>query len=177
MNDRYSKTEVGRAELKAGTRGLPRPTRNVLFVIDPTRPAQEWLSQIQGTSSADLEHLLRHGLIERVAAPDNFGSQTAPLRPTQSTFGQQTAPMRAARDFDDLTSSLGYERLYDVLTSQSKERLGLIKGYRMILEVERCTDISELRLLANRFADQLREEQGEDAVRKFRSALVQAAKP
>ena len=42
-------------------------------------------------------------------------------------------------------------------------RLGLIKGYRMASEAERCTGAAETRALAQRFVDQVRELDGDVA--------------
>ena len=42
-------------------------------------------------------------------------------------------------------------------------RLGLIKGYKLILEVERCNGPAEIRALAQRFVEQVRDNNGDAA--------------
>jgi hypothetical protein len=43
-----------------------------------------------------------------------------------------------------------------------------MKGYRAVLEIERCTDIASLRLYALQFVDLVREAAGPDAARVVR---------
>ena len=46
-----------------------------------------------------------------------------------------------------------------------------IKGYKMVLEVEKCPDVPALKALALRFVELLQESQGEAAARQMREAL------
>ena len=70
--------------------------------------------------------------------------------------------------------TLGYEQLYNLLTSQAKERLGLIKGFKMVLDVEKCANEAELRTLAVKFVGLVKEAQGEPAAKTMRLALGMA---
>jgi hypothetical protein len=45
--------------------------------------------------------------------------------------------------------------------------LGLVKGYRMVLEIEKCSGVEALRVLALRFVDEVRMVQGDAAARAF----------
>lgn len=64
-----------------------------------------------------------------------------------------------------------YNTLYDVLTSQGKAVLGLMKGYRFTLEVERCNGLPELQAFTLEFLEQLRDDHGMASVRRFYEAL------
>jgi len=151
MAQRYSKTSSG---AKGGGR-LPRTTRNLLMLIDGTRAATNWIELIHGATAADVELLLANGLIEPAQAADEL------LVPTRS--------------LESAVASLSYDQLYDLMTSQAKERLGLIKGFKIVLEVEKCSSLPELQALAVRFVGMVREVQGASAATKMCQALGMAA--
>jgi len=151
MAQRYSKTSSG---VKGGGR-LPRTTRNLLMLIDGTRAATNWIELIHGATAADVELLLANGLIEPAQAADEL------LVPTRS--------------LESAVASLSYDQLYDLMTSQAKERLGLIKGFKIVLEVEKCSSLPELQALAVRFVGMVREVQGASAATKMCQALGMAA--
>jgi len=156
MSYRLTKTDAGRNEIKQSSRKLPRAARNLLLIIDGSRPAADWVQLIHGASAADLALLVDQGLIERHAAAAD-------------------APQAPARTLDEAVAALTYDQVYGLLTSQARDRLGLIKGYMMILEVERCAGLVELRALAVRFVGMVRAAQGEAAARQMCSALGLAA--
>src|SRR5690349_513376 len=137
---RFAKTEAGRAEIKASTKKLPRSSRNLLLIIDATRPAADWTQLIHGASEQDLTRLLDEGLI-------------------QSAQADATAHAGRAANLGEAVAALGYDQLYGLLTSQARERLGLIKGFKMVLEVEKCAGLPELQALAVRFVDLVRDAQ------------------
>jgi hypothetical protein len=158
MHSRCSKTEAGRAEIRNKALPLSRTARNLLLIIDGSRPLTEWLALVHGATPADVEGLLAQGLIEGVGVPAGSSTRSASREPTHESL---TAAINA----------LGYDQLYTLLTSQAKERLGLIKGYRFVLDVERCTNITELQTVAQRFIETLTQEHGEAGVRYMRQAL------
>ncbi|HEY2930010.1 hypothetical protein [Piscinibacter sp.] len=155
MTLRFSKTDSGRAEISSRGGKLPRTARNLLLIIDGTRAASNWVELIHGATQADVDLLLDQGLIEaaRVEA-------SRPNAPTQT--------LEAA------VAGLNYDQLYGLLTSQAKERLGLIKGFKMVLDVEKCSGLAELQTLAVRFVGLVREVQGDGAAKKMRLALGMA---
>jgi hypothetical protein len=67
--------------------------------------------------------------------------------------------------------ALSYDQLYHLLTAQAKERFGLIKGYRLVLEVEKCANLAELQSLGHRFVTQVKDEHGDAGLRPLRQAL------
>jgi hypothetical protein len=52
-----------------------------------------------------------------------------------------------------------------------KETLGLFKGYRFSLEIERARDLQELQVVAQRFVDEVAKTRGESVARVVRRAL------
>lgn len=159
MNPRCSKTEAGRAEIRARALPLSRTARNLLLIIDGSRPANEWLGLVHGATDADLDGLLAQGLVEAAAAP--AGAAPAAHGKREPSVEALTAAMNA----------LSYDQLYTLLTGQAKERFGLIKGYRVILDVEKCANLAEMQAVAQRFLNQLKEEHGEAGMRHMRLAL------
>jgi hypothetical protein len=158
MNSRCNKTDAGRAEIKARALPLSRTARNLLLIIDGSRPLSEWLGLVHGATEADVEGLLAQGLIEPVAAP---AAQASARGNREPSVEQLTAAMNA----------LSYDQLYTLLTSQAKERFGLIKGYRFVLEVEKCANLQEMQGVAQRFLSELKQEHGEAGMRHLRLAL------
>ena len=64
-----------------------------------------------------------------------------------------------------------YDALYTLLTHEAKERFGLIKGYRLILKIEGCSDLAGIQAVALDFVEQ----HPQGARRGVRGALPQAA--
>jgi len=198
MQTRYVKTAAGHAEIREKSLPLTRPVRNLLLSINGSQTAGFWLSQIHGVTPADLKMLRDAGLIEaeggRVAAaapaapkpdiaapaPPAFEA-TIPLErerdPAQDMrVGASAAPTPTSGDAlwlelqSDITRST-YESLHDILNSQGKAQLGLVRGYRFTLEMEKCDGLAEMQEFAAKFAERLREEYGMTAVRRFHTAL------
>lgn len=159
MATRFSKTDAGREEIKANARKLPRSARNLLLIIDGNRPATDWCQLIHGATPADIERLLAEGLIET----------------TRSDRSSSTSTSAPAATLAQAVAQLSYDQLYGLLTSQARDRLGLIRGYMMVLEVERCSGLPELQALAVRFVELVRNAQGDAAARQMRLALGMAA--
>lgn len=163
MDHRYARTPAGQAEIQARALGLARPVRNLLLLINASQPAAHWLAQVQGVSSEDLRQLLAEGLI----APANAPAAASPANPEAQAWQAQETQIEQA----------SYAQLYSLLTAQAKPGLGLMRGYRLVLEVERAADVAALRVLARRLATQLRDDVGAPALRAFQRALADAVKP
>jgi hypothetical protein len=158
---RFAKTEAGRSEIRSKTQLLSRPARNLLFVIDATRTGEAWLAMVQGCSAADLQALLLAGLV----APAMAGAGAAP----GGTSATAAAPRMSLAQALETRS---YKVLYDRITAEARPRLGLIKGYKLILEVERCNGPAEIRALAQRFVEQVRALDGDPAGLAVAEALL-----
>ncbi len=141
----YRKTVIGRAEIRDRTLPLSRTARNLLLIIEPSQPAHHWLNMLLGATETDLVALIRSGLIE-----------VAPL------------PEAAPAEF---VSNLSYAELYDSLNGLIREQLGLFKGYRFSLDIERATGLPELTDVAKRFIDVVHETRGATAAQLVARAL------
>jgi hypothetical protein len=154
LSQRYAKTEAGRTEIRSRLLPLSRPARNLLLIIDTSRTGEGWLSMVQGCGAAELQALLTAGLV----AADGSAGQ-APLRITLA----------------QALESRSYQLLYDRLTAEARPRLGLIRGYKLILEVERCGGAAEIRALALRAVESMRDTDGDAAALAFAQALLAPA--
>jgi hypothetical protein len=67
--------------------------------------------------------------------------------------------------------AMGRTVLYDRLTALARPTLGLIQGYRMILDIEKCGGADELRSLAARFVDQVRSSKGDHAAVRLSESI------
>ena len=156
MAVRYQKTDAGRDEIRARAHELSRPARTLLLIIDASKSGDEWLAMVNGVVAADLARLLENGLIEPA------GGQAV------------AAPAAAAPAGPSLVEALQYHtyrELYDRLTAEARPRLGLIKGYKWVLEIEKCRDADEIRAVALRFVEEIRNVQGDKAARDFAREL------
>ncbi|MFO1338411.1 MAG: hypothetical protein U1F53_09260 [Burkholderiaceae bacterium] len=194
MSSRYVRTPAGQAEIQARARNLSRPVRNLLLVINDSRTIEEWIAGVHGVTPDDVAMLRAEGLIAQVggavaaapAAPAKpVAAKPADLR--EMAAGKAgTAPARATAvdlevevedDVDwqrtrQVIAAASYHALYDALNSVAKAKLGLVRGYRFTLEVEKCSGPDELRKLAMKFAEQLRAEHGMASVGELTYAIA-----
>lgn len=157
MSLRYAKTEAGRQEITQGRHKLTRAMRNLLLLVDESRPVEQWLLLVHGATPADAQHLAAQGLIVPHAGP--------------APFAAARASAQAPGALTDALAQLGYDELYTLLTSQARDRLGLIGGYRFVLEVEKAGGVEDLRRLAERFLTLVKQHQGDAAERQMRLVL------
>lgn len=147
----YARTEAGKAEIRAHSIKLSRPARNLLMVIDASCSGDAWIGKVNGSTPGDLEVLIAAKLI----APQGGAARTV----------YQRIPVEVAvRDWT-------YDALYTLLTHEAKERFGLIKGYRLILKIEGCSDLAGMQAVALDFVEQIRKAHGEDSAARFRKQL------
>ena len=150
--DSYARTEAGKAEIRAHSIKLSRPARNLLMVIDASCSGDAWLGKVNGSTPADLDVLIAAKLI-------------APQGGSAGKTVYQRIPVEiAVRDWT-------YDALYTLLTHEAKERFGLIKGYRLILKIEGCSDLAGIQAVALDFVEQIRKAHGEDSAARFRKQL------
>ncbi|MBB3196090.1 hypothetical protein [Roseateles terrae] len=227
LEERYEKSEAGRAEIKTRALVQGRIARNLLLVIDPSKTGGQWLGMVQGATPADLELLLQHRLVSPAAvrapvggpgagasagsagataigtpmgvagdpggastgrgagalsasgaaSPRAASSGSAPSTGPASvtaTGGQGAAsrpmPGSSTRPMGAPVSSLDFQQLYTALTVFAKQQ-GLLKGYRMALEVEQCADFEQLQTLALDVVDRVRATKGDAAAHELRATL------
>lgn len=154
MAERFVRTDAGRREIRERAAPLSRAARNLLLIIDGSKSAAEWLTLVHGSTGADLHQLIDAGLIA-----------------TEGSGPAQEAGPRSQPTLVQALESRSYTELYDLLTHEARSRLGLVKGYRMVLEVEKCKGPEEIRALALRFVDVVREAQGEAEAKALRRLL------
>jgi hypothetical protein len=142
----YRKTVAGRAEIRERSLALSRTARNLLLIIEPSQPAHHWLNMLLGANEGDLVALLQSGLIEFV--DDDV-----------------------IEDDVDVGSTLTYGEMYDSLNGLIREQLGLFKGYRFSLDIEKATGLPELTDVARRFIDTVHEQRGDAAAQMVARAL------
>ena len=150
--DCYVRTEAGKAEIRARSLQLSRSARNLLMVIDASRPGEQWIAKVLGSTPADLRQLLAAKLI----AVSN--------EPVVRVVHQRVTVEAAVRDWT-------YDALYTLLTHEARERFGLIKGYRLILKIEGCSNLEEMQDVALEFVEQIRKAHGEEPAARFRRQL------
>ena len=161
----HSKTDAGRAEIRARALPLSRAARNLLLVLDATKPAGEWLRLVAGATQADLEALRQHGLI----APQGAGGSSQPVPAPAPATAPAPAPAAAAPASGSLL--LDRAALYTYLSGEAPRLLGTFKGYAFALEVEKADSLQALQALALQLVERAQKGKGEDAAAAVRQAL------
>lgn len=149
---RYARTDAGRAEIQRRALPLSRPARNLLLTIDGSRSGSDWLGLVQGATADDLRALVDAGLVADAAGVAQAGL---------AAQGGGAAPGQPRMSLAQALETKSYQTLYDRITAEARPRLGLIKGYKLILDVERCAGPAEIRALAQRFVEQVRASDGD----------------
>jgi hypothetical protein len=112
-------------------------------------------------------------------------SLTAPLALPVLPAAAAAAPVAAAvaapavepaADYDDdelaaAIEALSYQQLYKLLTDQARDRLGMIRGYKLALDVERTQSLEGLQQLAFQFVGSVRELRGPVVASEVRREL------
>lgn len=160
----HSKTDAGRAEIRARALPLSRTARNLLLVLDASKTAGEWLRLVAGATEADLDTLRQHGLI----APQAPGGQALPPQPAPASL-PTSAP--AAPAMAGGSTLLDRAALYTYLSGEATKLLGPFKGYAFALKVERADSLAALQALALQLVERVQEAKGEEAAAGVRDAL------
>jgi len=161
----HSKTEAGRAEIRARALPLSRTARNLLLVLDASKPAGEWLRLVSGATAADLDMLRQHGLI----APQGAGGQ--PVQPAPAAPAPAAVPAAVAAAAAGASPLLDRAALYTYLSGEATKLLGPFKGYAFALDVERADSLQALQALALQLVERVQKAKGEAAAAAVRDAL------
>ena len=156
----YVKTEAGSAEIRERKHALSRPARTLLLLADGSRGADQLLTMVQGSAATDMTMLVEAGLLLESGARSPDASAPAPA----------AAPAPVAEPVS-ADGPLDYAELYESVNALAKEQLGLFKGYRFILEIEKASGIEELREVAHRLVDEVQKAKGDSAAQMVRRAL------
>jgi hypothetical protein len=156
----WTKTDAGRIEMQARALVKERAQRNLLLVIDGVKTEEMLLTNLAGISAADFAELHSLGLIAPVAGA-----------PGKATSGSRAAAAPAAPAAEPVP--LDYAQFTGALTQIISKELGL-RGFTLTLAVEKAGTIEELRAVADRTIEQLRERKGEAAAAAARRTLYGA---
>lgn len=172
MGDRYSKTDSGRAEIRARAHPLSRTARNLLFILDPSRDGSEWVGLVQGSSAADLQSLLDAGLIaaSRPAGPA-AGASARPAEPPLAA-APAAPPQAPPPPSSAETGVLSHAEMYALLPGLAKQHLGLIKGLRFALAIEKATDLPALQRVAHDLVSEVERSKGQAVAHSLKRALM-----
>lgn len=157
-----AKTEVGQQEIRARALTLSRTARTLLVLADGSRSGVQLLEMVRGAGDADLRALIEAGLLTEVAS-----------RRKESLSPQVPVPAPASPA--EPVSELGYQELYDCLNALCKEQLGLMRGFKFALEIEKADGIDGLREVAGRFVADVQRVKGDAAAQMVRRALGMAS--
>ncbi|MFM2348056.1 MAG: hypothetical protein RL654_2809 [Pseudomonadota bacterium] len=202
MAEYYAKSIRGRQVLRDRHYPLPRSARNLLLILDASKPVRQWLQMVHGVGWAEVGVLEQAGLIEPV--PEAGPAETRPA-PLPSDFGPVfrpdelaeltlpiplkmprlvAPPVCASQEADlpcsafmplvtrpRLHSTLGHADLYDSLNALARQTLGLFRGYRYTLRIEKAQDLDELEQVASDFVAEVERLRGRAVARTVRRAL------
>lgn len=127
MSDRYIKTALAGEVIKNRSVPLTQRQRALLLVCDGKREAAELLQSMAaiGVTLADLHHLRDSGLVELV-------------KPMPKAAVAQAAPAEEP----DLLPAEAFQLVYQELVRQVATLS--LRGMRLQLALERCTDLQQL---------------------------------
>ncbi len=165
MPSALAKTEAGVAEIRDRSHALPRHARTLLVLADGTRSADQLLAMVQGATQADITLLLDTGLVAEAGRARAAAAPAAAPAPAPAAEPAAPEPAQAEE------GALSYRELYDSLNALSKEQLGLFKGYKFALEIEKANGVEGLREVAQRLVDEVERVKGESAAQMVRRAL------
>lgn len=151
----WTKTDAGRSEIQARKLVNDRAQRNLLLLIDGTKPDAQLLLSVKGVSQGDLESLQALGLIKPASAT-----------PQPAAVGQVESAMAIAEP----PTPLDYAQFTTALTQLISSELGL-RGFPLTLAVDKASSIAELTRVAEKVIAQIRERKGESAAAKARRVL------
>lgn len=160
----WAKTEAGRAEVQARALVKERLQRNLLLLIDGVKTEEMLLANVAGLKIDDFRFLESLDLIAPVA-----GSSSAKSAPAENDRGgAATQPMSLPPGADD--GEMDYAHFTSTLTQLISSELGL-RGFTLTLAVEKAGTIEELRAVADRVLEQIRDRKGLPAADKARRSL------
>ncbi|MDQ5896337.1 MAG: hypothetical protein QG612_423 [Pseudomonadota bacterium] len=219
MAEYYAKSSRGRQVLRDRLYPLPRSARNLLLILDPSRPVRHWVNMVRGAGWAELGVLEQAGLIVPVTEPGPADTAPAPLasdfhttfpsdfhadlqtvaplpagvplfvRPAQGRAPARVDPVpvaapcrpgaiwptaagrASAASCSPQRSCLGYADLYDSLNALTRQTLGLLRGYRYTLRIEKAQGLDDLERVAEDFVLEVERLRGLAAARTVARAL------
>ena len=138
-----------------------RARRNLLLLIDGGKSEEMLLANLAGITAADFQELRKLDLIAPAAGAVTVGN---PARPAGADTSRPTLPL----PLDG--KSLDYSAFTAALTKLISNHLGL-RGFTLTLAVDKASTIEELRDVAQRVLEQVRERKGDAVASEARKTL------
>lgn len=158
----WAKTEAGKVEVRVRSLVKERAQRNLLLLIDGVKTEEMLLANVAGLKPGGFDFLASLNLITLAAGSSSpAGAATRP---------ETLAPTKQAQATDTPAPTLDYAQLGGALTELIADELGL-RGFSLTLAVEKTRNVDELREVAERVLDQIRDRKGLPAASKARHAL------
>jgi hypothetical protein len=157
----WVKTDAGRAEMQSRALVKERARRNLLLLIDGIKSEEMLLANLAGISAADFQELRKLDLIAPASGAVTVGN---PARASAFEATRPTVPLPLE------AKSLDYSEFTAALTKLISSQLGL-RGFTLTLAVDKASTIEELREVAARVLEQIRERKGEAAASDARKSL------
>jgi len=157
----WAKTDAGRAEMQNRALVKERARRNLLLLIDGIKTEEMLLANLAGITAADFQELRKLDLIAPAAGAVTVGN---PTRAANAETTRPTMPVPLE------SKSLDYSAFTAALTKLISTHLGL-RGFTLTLAVDKASTIEELRDVAQRVIEQVRERKGEAAANEARKTL------
>jgi hypothetical protein len=157
----WTKTDAGRIEMQTRALVKERAQRTLLLLIDGNKSDELLLASVAGTRAEDFTALQSLGLI---AAAQGGEARLA------ARGAAPTVPMPLDLSLPEPAVELDYAQFTATLTQLISKELGL-RGFTLTLAVEKAGTIEELRAVAQRTLDQIRERKGEANAAAARRAL------
>ena len=157
----WVKTDAGRAEMQNRALIKERARRNLLLLIDGIKSEEMLLANLAGISADDFQELRKLDLIAPASGAVTVGN---PARATSVDAVRPTVPLPLE------SKSLDYSEFTAALTKLISSQLGL-RGFTLTLAVDKASTIEELRDVAQRVIEQVRERKGEAAAVEARKTL------
>ncbi|MEO8836507.1 MAG: hypothetical protein ABI364_07185 [Caldimonas sp.] len=157
----WVKTDAGRAEMQTRALIKERPRRNLLLLIDGAKSEEMLLANLAGITAEDFQELRKLDLIAPATGAVTVG---APTRPAPLDSPRPTVPLPLEG------KSLDYSEFTAALTKLISSQLGL-RGFTLTLAVDKASTIEELRDVAQRVIEQIRDRKGEAAAAEARRTL------
>jgi hypothetical protein len=160
----WVKTDAGRVEMQSRALVKDRARRNLLLLIDGMKSEEMLLANLAGISAFDFQELRKLDLIAPASGAVTVGN---PARAASPDFTRTTVPVPLA------AGPLDYAQFTAALTKLISANLGL-RGFTLTLAVEKAGTIEELREVAHRALDQIRERKGDATAAEARKTLYGA---
>ena len=157
----WVKTDAGRAEMQNRALVKERARRNLLLLIDGAKSEEMLLANLAGITAADFQELRKLDLIAPASGAVTVGNAARPGSPEAA---RPTVPL----PLDG--KSLDYSAFTAALTKLISTHLGL-RGFTLTLAVDKASTIEELRDVAQRVLEQVRERKGEAVASEARKTL------